>query len=155
VQTCALPIWAARRARRGGRARSPEGRASPPFYRRSRPASTAHETRARGKGSALILARGVASLSAKEEGRMDAAGRRRRGFTLVELMVVVAILGLLASLVAVKALRMLGQARRRQAQADLVTVDRAIALFHLDTGIWPERLEDLVAPGAPEWHGPY
>ena len=87
-------------------------------------------------------------------------GGRRRGFTLIELMVVLAILALLAGLVGPRVLNQLGGAKAKTAAVQIADLDKALELFKLDVGRYPtteEGLPALVArPGAlAGWAGPY
>jgi general secretion pathway protein G len=67
------------------------------------------------------------------------------GFTLVELMVVIAIVGLLATVAALKFTDILGGTLPKKVQADFVVFSDAIELYHLKTkGKYPQRLQDLV-----------
>jgi len=71
------------------------------------------------------------------------------GFTLIEIMVVVFILGLLVTLVAPKILGKTDQARVVKARADIKAIEDALHLFKLDNGFYPstaQGLEALVAP---------
>jgi general secretion pathway protein G len=85
---------------------------------------------------------------------------RDAGFTLVELLVVLAIIGLIAALVAPQVLRYLGSARVETTQAQLKNIGSALELYYLDSGKYPSSdigLTSLVA--APRdgsiWNGPY
>lgn len=73
------------------------------------------------------------------------------GFTLIELMIVVVILGLLATIIAPRILNRPEQARRMKAAVDIRSIESALALFKTDTGRFPttsEGLEVLVSnPG--------
>lgn len=69
----------------------------------------------------------------------------RRGFTLIELMIVVVILGLLATIVMPKILNRPEQARRIKAMADIRNIQSALALFKTDTGRFPTTSEGLQA----------
>lgn len=82
------------------------------------------------------------------------------GFTLVELLVVLAILGLLAGLVGPRVLGQLGGAKTKTAAVQIKDLEQAAELFKLDVGRFPtndEGLGALVAkPGAAAgWNGPY
>lgn len=86
--------------------------------------------------------------------------RSEAGFTLVELLVVLAILGLLVAVATPQVIKYLGRAKVDTARIQMKDLSTALDLFHLDVGRYPtqqEGLEALVAnPGAmPDWHGPY
>jgi len=74
-----------------------------------------------------------------------------KGFTLIELMIVVVILGLLATIIMPRILNRPEQARRAKAKIDIRNIESALALFKTDTGRFPttsEGLEVLVSnPG--------
>ena len=75
----------------------------------------------------------------------------KKGFTLIELMIVVVILGLLATIVMPRILDRPEQARRMKAKVDIRNIESALGLFKTDTGRFPttsEGLEVLVSdPG--------
>ncbi len=84
----------------------------------------------------------------------------KKGFTLIELMLVVIILGILVAMVVPRLVGRGEQARRQAAQADIRSnIALALDLYELDNGSYPEKLEDLLKnPGeskAPNWNGPY
>ena len=86
--------------------------------------------------------------------------RSRRGFTLVELLLVLVILGILASLVLPKFTGRTEQARVTAAQTQISTFGTALDAFEVDTGSYPrgqDGLNQLVAAPAdvPNWRGPY
>ena len=86
--------------------------------------------------------------------------RSRRGFTLVELLLVLVILGILASLVLPKFTGRTEQARITAAQTQISTFGTALDAFEVDTGSYPrgqDGLNQLVAAPAdvPNWRGPY
>ena len=86
--------------------------------------------------------------------------RRERGFTLLELMVVVAILGLLAALVGPAALHSLGNARHDVAKQDIAHLSESLELYKLDVGRFPtsdDGLQSLLSKpsDADNWNGPY
>jgi general secretion pathway protein G len=76
---------------------------------------------------------------------------QKAGFTLIELMIVVVILGLLATIVMPRILDRPEQARRMKAKVDIHGIESALAFFKTDTGRFPttsEGLEVLVSdPG--------
>ena len=78
------------------------------------------------------------------------------GFTLIELMIVVVILGLLATIIMPRILNRPEQARRVKAKIDIRNIESALALFKTDTGRFPttsEGLEVLVSnPGIEGWN---
>jgi general secretion pathway protein G len=83
-----------------------------------------------------------------------------KGFTLIELMVVMVILGLLAALVAPKIFSKLDMAKTNSAYTQIELFGTALDSFRLDTGRYPttsEGLEALIASSSAEenWTGPY
>ena len=66
-----------------------------------------------------------------------------RGFTLIELMIVVVILGLLATIIMPRILNRPEQARRVKAKIDIRNIESALALFKTDTGRFPTTSEGL------------
>jgi general secretion pathway protein G len=82
------------------------------------------------------------------------------GFTLLELLVVLAILGLLAAIVAPQVLKYLGSSRSQAAKVQIENINASLDQFQLDVGRYPtpdEGLDVLVhaAPTAANWNGPY
>lgn len=81
------------------------------------------------------------------------------GFTLIELMVVMIILGLLAALVVPQMFGKLGKAKTNAAYAQIELFGTALDSFRLDVGRYPtssEGLDALITPGSSEnWGGPY
>jgi general secretion pathway protein G len=69
----------------------------------------------------------------------------RRGFTLIELMVVVVILGILATMVVPKVMSKPEQARRTKAKVDIRSIQTALNMFKADTGRFPTTAEGLQA----------
>jgi general secretion pathway protein G len=86
--------------------------------------------------------------------------RRQAGFTLVELLVVMVILVLLASLIGPRVIGYLGSSRTKTAQLQIESLRSSLELFHLDVGRYPSSNEGLGAlvqrpPGMGGWNGPY
>jgi len=70
---------------------------------------------------------------------------REAGFTLLEIMIVVFIVGLLATLVAPRLMGRTDEARRAKAAADLATLAQALDLYRLDSGLYPTTSQGLAA----------
>jgi general secretion pathway protein G len=86
--------------------------------------------------------------------------RSRAGFTLIELMVVMIILGLLAALVVPRMFGKLGTAKTNAAYTQIELLGTALDSYRLDVGKYPttsEGLEALITPasGGEDWNGPY
>ncbi|WP_269218877.1 type II secretion system major pseudopilin GspG [Brevundimonas vesicularis] len=75
----------------------------------------------------------------------QAQRRRRAGFTLVELMVVIVIIGLLATVVAINVLPAQGKAMVGKAKADISTLEQAIETYRLDNLTFPDNAQGLQA----------
>jgi general secretion pathway protein G len=86
--------------------------------------------------------------------------KRELGFTLVELLVVVAILGLLIGLVAPAMIRQLGSAKHRIAEQTAARLAGILDIYRLDIGTYPSSAQGLSAlnsspAGVAGWNGPY
>lgn len=82
------------------------------------------------------------------------------GFTLLELLVVMAILGMLAALVGPQVLNQLGGAKSKSAQIQIRDLEQALELYRLDVGRYPATEDGLSAlvkkpEGAKGWNGSY
>jgi len=85
---------------------------------------------------------------------------KSRGFTLLELLVVLVVLGLLAGLVAPKYFSQLGKSEVKATRAQVEGLAKALDLYRLDTGHYPSTEQGLASlvtrPGSePKWGGPY
>jgi general secretion pathway protein G len=88
--------------------------------------------------------------------RMLRPFRDSRGFTLIEMIVVVIILGLLAGLVAPKLFGRVGQSKQVAARTQIELLGAALDQYSLDMGSYPNSLDALVHnPGGGSWNGPY
>jgi len=87
-------------------------------------------------------------------------GRIARGFTLLELLVVMVIIGLLAGYVGPKYFSQIGKSEIKVARAQIDALEKALDQYRLDTGHYPAMEQGLAAlvarPGnEPKWDGPY
>jgi general secretion pathway protein G len=84
----------------------------------------------------------------------------RRGFTLIEMLVVILILSLLAALIIPKLIGHVDDAKVATAKSDIATLKTALQNYRLDNDKYPTTEEGLNAlviapPDAPHWKGPY
>jgi general secretion pathway protein G len=93
---------------------------------------------------------------------MDRKNRKRKAFTLVELLVVVLIISMLAAFVAPRMFKGIGKTKAKLSRAKMATIENALGRFYMDCGRYPddsEGLEVLLVPPADieedKWNGPY
>lgn len=101
---------------------------------------------------------GMAGIGRTRGGRSRRSARR--GFTLVEMLVVLAIIGLIASLVGPRVLGQMSQSRAKAAHLQIEAFKSALDLYFLDASQYPSEgdgLEALVRrpAGTGTWNGPY
>jgi general secretion pathway protein G len=96
----------------------------------------------------------------KQSGQGRGPAARQSGFTLMELLVVLAILGLLMSLVGPQVLNQLGGAKTKTAGIQIKELEQSLEMYKLDVGRFPSTNEGLQAlvekpSGVTGWNGPY
>src|SRR5216683_760464 len=104
----------------------------------------------------LFVARGEVTRARRKAGRH--AGQQ--GFTLVEMLVVITIIGLIMGLIGPRVLNYLSESKVKAARIQLQSFASALDLFYLDAGRFPSTSEGLAAlvrrtPGVAAWNGPY
>ena len=67
-----------------------------------------------------------------------------RGMTLIEIMVVLVILGLIAGDIGFNVFQRLKETQVRSAQLDLKAISNGVDLYHVETGQWPDGIQQLV-----------
>jgi general secretion pathway protein G len=90
----------------------------------------------------------------------SASYQRSRGFTLLELLVVMVIIGLLAGYVGPKYFAQIGKSEVKTAKAQIDALGKALDQYRLDTGHYPTTEQGLAALNSapsdePKWQGPY
>ena len=85
---------------------------------------------------------------------------KNQGFTLLELLVVLVIIGLLASIVGPMYFKEIGKSENKTAKAQIDALGKALDQYRIDTGRYPSSEQGLSAlykkPGnEPKWSGPY
>lgn len=88
--------------------------------------------------------------------KRDRNVQARAGFTLIEVLLVVAILGILATVVVVNFSGKQKGAMIKAARASIGAICTAVDMYEVDNGNFPSGLQNLLsASGEPNWNGPY
>jgi general secretion pathway protein G len=92
--------------------------------------------------------------------RLPSKSAARAGFTLLELLVVMVIIGLLAGYVGPKLFAQIGKSEAKVARAQIDALQKALDQYRIDVGRYPATEQGLTAltqapPGEPRWAGPY
>jgi len=85
-------------------------------------------------------------------------GKKRKGFTFIELLAVIVVIGLLAAFVAPRIFKGLGKAKHDIAKSKMAIIESAIGEFYFACGRYPADLEELLVPPddvEEKWNGPY
>lgn len=77
------------------------------------------------------------------------------GFTMIELLIVIIIIGLMASLVAPQMFSKVDSSQRKTAAAQMQMFETALNTYRLDMGYYPDSLAELTASTKSGWDGPY
>ncbi len=99
-------------------------------------------------------------LSPRRRARHAERGDGEGGFTLVEMLVVITIIGLVMALVGPRVLNYLGESKVKAAKIQIESFSAALDLYYLDNGAYPAANEGLTAlvqrpSSTPAWNGPY
>ncbi len=82
--------------------------------------------------------------------------RHKGGFTLIEILLVVVIIGILAGIALPKLSGHTRRAEITRARAEIENIGTALAQYEMDLGEFPRSLQELVtSPGSDRWNGPY
>lgn len=84
----------------------------------------------------------------------------RAGFSMIEIMIVITIMGMLMYFMVPKIMNMVVKAKSRTTKLKISAIKNAILMYKTDTGDYPEKLKDLLKKpsdekAAKKWEGPY
>ena len=86
---------------------------------------------------------------------MKRSKHRQKGFTLIEILIVVAIIGLIASLIAPNLIGRFEKSKEEIAKAQVEMLSSAVTSFMIDMNRYPKSLDELINSTEPKWRGPY
>jgi general secretion pathway protein G len=106
------------------------------------------------------MRKGVGIFFNENEKRKRGHDVGQQGFTLVEMLVVISIIGLIMGLIGPRVLNYLSESKVKTARIQLQSFAGGLDLFYLDAGRFPSTSEGLAAlmqrtPGVAAWNGPY
>jgi general secretion pathway protein G len=81
--------------------------------------------------------------------------KKQEGFTMIELLIVIVILGLLMSLVAPAMFSKVDSTKIKTARAQMQMIQTSLDTYRLDMGRYPLQLSELIASNQSGWDGPY
>jgi general secretion pathway protein G len=91
--------------------------------------------------------------------RAPATHRAEQGFTLMEMLVVLVVIGLIAAVAIPQVMKMLGSAKHKAARIQLETLNNSLNAYQLDMGGYPTTAQGLQVlwkdDGSTDWAGPY
>ncbi len=80
---------------------------------------------------------------------------RKKKFSLMEMVIVVAIIAMVAAIVAPNYFKNIKKAGKSSAKAQIKILEQCVLDFYLDTGKYPSSLNNLVSGSSTNWDGPY
>jgi general secretion pathway protein G len=108
----------------------------------------------------IAMSKQISTGSSNMRTRQQGGRHGEQGFTLVEMLVVITIIGLIMGLIGPRVLNYLSESKVKAAKIQIQSFGSALDLFNLDSGRYPSTAEGLAAlvrrtPGVAAWNGPY